>query len=121
VLVDMITAARASEGLAALQPSRALDRLARGHAERMMRASELGHDVGDGDVRRRVEDAGIEAAGVGENVAHAATLALAHRALWASPSHRDNLLGRRYDRVGLGISRDADGTVWVAELFATSP
>jgi uncharacterized protein YkwD len=117
----MIAAARASEGLASLRPSRALDRVARAHAERMLRASELGHDVGDGDVRRRLGDAGIEAAEVGENVAHAATLALAHRALWASPSHRDNILGRRYAKVGVGVAHDPDGTVWVTELFATSP
>jgi hypothetical protein len=120
-LANMIAEARASEGLGRLRSSRMLDRLARAHAERMMRASELGHDVGDGDVRRRLEDAGIDAASVGENVAHAATLALAHRALWASPSHRDNLLGPRFDRVGVGVTRDADGTVWVAELFASPP
>jgi hypothetical protein len=120
-LADMITAARATEGIAALRRSRALDSIARAHAERMMRASDLAHDVGDGDVRRRVEDAGIEAASIGENVAHAVTLALAHRALWASPSHRDNLLSPRYARVGVGVAYDSDGSVWVTELFATSP
>ena len=117
-LGEMITAARASEGLASLRPSRALDGVAAAHAERMKRASELGHDVGDGDVRSRVEDAGIDATRVGENVAHAATLALAHRALWASPSHRDNILGARYSHVGIGVARDVDGSVWVTELFA---
>jgi uncharacterized protein YkwD len=121
VLAEMITASRATERLASLRPSRALDRIARAHAERMMRASDLGHDVGDGDVRRRVEEAGVQAASVGENVAHAATLALAHRALWASPSHRDNILSVRYARVGVGVAHDPDGSVWVTELFATSP
>jgi hypothetical protein len=117
-LAEMIAAARASEGLASLHPSGALDRLARAHAERMMHAAELGHDVGDGDVRRRVEEAGIDAAQIGENVAHASSLPLAHRALWSSPSHRDNLLGRRFMRVGLGVAHDPDGSVWVTELFA---
>jgi uncharacterized protein YkwD len=117
----MIAVARDSEGLAPLKPNRALDRLARAHAGRMMRASELAHDAGDGDVRRRLEDAGIDAASVGENIAHAATVPLAHRALWASPSHRDNLLGPRFARLGVGVARDPDGTVWVTELFATSP
>jgi uncharacterized protein YkwD len=115
----MIATARASEGLDALRPSAALDRVARAHAERMMRARELGHDVGDGDVRQRVHEAGIEASEVGENIAHAATLPLAHRALWASPSHRVNLLGPRFSRLGVAVLPDPDGTIWVTELFAT--
>jgi hypothetical protein len=118
-LAAMVTYARSSVGLAPLESSRALDRVARAHADRMMRASDLAHDVGDGDVRQRVEDAGIDAANVGENVAHAATLALAHRALWASPSHRDNLLNPHFTHLGVGVARGPDGTVWVTELFAT--
>ena len=44
---------------------------------------------------------------------------LAHRALWASPSHRDNMLQPRFDRVGVGVCTDPDGSVWVTEAFAT--
>jgi len=118
-LGQMIAAARVSEGMGSLRRSTVLDRAARAHAERMMRAGELRHDLGDGDARERVENAGIEADEVGENVAHAATLALAHRALWASPSHRDNVLGRRFTKFGVGVSQDADGSIWVTELFAS--
>jgi uncharacterized protein YkwD len=114
----MITAARASEGLASLRSDRTLDWIAQRHSEWMMRVSELGHDVGDGGVRQRLEAAGIVAATFGENVAHAPKVALAHHALWASPSHRDNILGPRYARVGTGVSHGSDGTVWVTELFA---
>jgi uncharacterized protein YkwD len=119
-LGDMIAAARQTEGLAPLEPNAVLDRVALAHAARMMKSAEVGHDVGDGDASRRVEDAGVVATEIGENVAHAATVALAHRALWASPSHRDNVLGRRYTRFGVGVSRDPDGSVWVTELFATA-
>jgi uncharacterized protein YkwD len=116
---EMVATARASEGLEALGPSRALDRVARAHTERMMRAGELGHDAGDGDVRERVREAGIDVTEIGENVAHAANLALAHRALWSSPSHRANMLGTRFGRLGVGVVADADGTVWLTEVFAT--
>jgi uncharacterized protein YkwD len=85
----------------------------------MMRAGELGHDEGDGDVRERVREAGIDVTEIGENVAHAANLALAHRALWSSPSHRANMLGTRFGRLGVGVVADADGTVWLTEVFAT--
>jgi len=45
---------------------------------------------------------------------------LAERALWASPSHRENLLLPRFDRVGIGVARDPDGTLWVCQTFAVS-
>jgi uncharacterized protein YkwD len=86
----------------------------------MRRAGELAHDIGAGDVRQRLANDGFAPGEVGENVAHAATLALAHRALWSSPSHRSNLLGTRFARLGVGVTHDADGSVWVTELFATA-
>ncbi|HMJ53701.1 MAG TPA: CAP domain-containing protein [Polyangiaceae bacterium] len=117
----MMMLARRSETLPGLVRDGALDRIARSHAERMMRMRQLGHDVGDGDPKDRLERAGISLPQVGENVAHAANIVLAHRALWSSPSHRDNLLQPRFDRVGIGVSTDPDGSVWVTELFGTSP
>jgi hypothetical protein len=119
-LARMMMLARRSESLPGLVRDPALDRVARGHADRMMRARRLGHDVGDGDPRERLDRAGISLAQVGENVAHAANVTLAHRALWSSPSHRDNLLQPRFDRVGIGVSTDPDGSIWVTQLFATS-
>jgi uncharacterized protein YkwD len=117
----MTMLARRAEGLPGLVRDGALDRLARSHAERMMRTRQLGHDVGNGDPKERLERAGLALTQVGENVAHAANVVLAHRALWSSPSHRDNLLQPRFDRFGIGVSPDADGSVWVTELFAVSP
>ena len=40
-----------------------------------------------------------------ENVARASSVALAHRALWGSASHRLNLLSGDYTQVGLGLAR----------------
>jgi uncharacterized protein YkwD len=110
--------ARRSEALGPLERGADLDLIAVRHARAMMHAQRLAHDVGDGDPVERSRRAGIAATEIGENVAHAATLALAHRALWFSPSHRLNLLGERWRRMGIGIAADADGSVWVAELFA---
>jgi len=64
-------------------------------------------------------EAGLHVRVCGENVAHAETLALAHRALYASPSHRANLLSSSFDRIGVGVVRDADGSVWVTEELAS--
>jgi len=119
-LARMITAARSSVGLAPLARDSRLDRIALDHASRMASARELAHDAGDGDPLDRLHAAGFEPRNAGENVAHASSLPLAHRALWASPSHRLNLLGRGYDRMGIAVARDARGDFWVVETFASA-
>jgi uncharacterized protein YkwD len=86
----------------------------------MLDAHQIGHDLGDGDPAQRVESSGIAAHEVGENVAHAKSASLAHRAVWSSPSHRANLLDQRFGRAGVGVSTDAQGTVWVAYVFAST-
>ena len=113
----MLNAARASEGLRALAPNAALDTLAAEHSSRMMAAKTVGHDVGDGDPSVRLAGAGIQYRSSGENVAGASSLTRAHRALWASPSHRGNVLESRFSRVGIGVKRDPGGRVWVTQLF----
>jgi uncharacterized protein YkwD len=118
-LARMIDAARGSVGLPGLVRDARLDELARAHARRMAAAHELAHDAGDGDPLDRLHAAGLDALRTGENVARASSLPLAHRALWESPSHRMNLLGR-FDRVGVGVARDDRGQVWVTETFAAS-
>jgi len=117
-LARMVSAARASAGLPPLARDPRLDAIAREHAERMARARQLAHDVGDGDPFERLRAAGLDAEDVGENVAHAATLALAHRAIWASPSHRANVLRSDFDRLGVAVARDERGDAWVVETFA---
>lgn len=116
-LEEMITSARREERLAPLRRDARLDELARAHVKRMRDAGLVAHDVGDGDLRARFEEAGYIARVIGENVARADSLALAHRALYASPSHRRNLLHDAFDRVGLATLEDS-GKVWVCEVFA---
>jgi len=113
----MVNAARASEGLKPLSGDKALDVLAAEHSAKMMAARTVGHDVGDGDPSTRLHAAGIQYRSSGENVAGASSLPRAHRALWASPSHRRNVLESRFSRVGVGVARSDDGRVWVTELF----
>jgi uncharacterized protein YkwD len=109
---------RASSGLPPLLRDRRLDAIARAHAARMAGRQELAHDAGDGSPIDRMRDAGLEPLDTGENVAHAATLALAHRAQWWSPAHRANMLRAAPDRFGVGVARDVRGDAWVVELFA---
>lgn len=117
-LLAMLSALRADQRLGALVRDARLDAMAFAHAQKMMQQKLVGHDVGDGDPSQRLLGAGLSAQQVGENVAHAQTVTLAHRALWASPSHRANMLRAEVTHVGVAVVDDADGTVWVAEVFA---
>ena len=116
-LYALVNAARESEHLSPLEPDPALEALAQAHAEAMRRARKTAHDVGDGDLNQRLAALGLELE-AGENVAHAGSAALAQRALWASPSHRENLLLPGFARVGIGVAPDPDGTLWVCQTFA---
>src|SRR6185437_16214701 len=117
-MLRMINAARASESLLPLVRDAELDKLARAHSQDMLKAHLVAHDVGNGDVLTRANAAGVVAHRLGENVAMADTLENAHRALWASPSHRSNLLQELFNHVGVGVVRAPDGTVWVTEMFS---
>jgi uncharacterized protein YkwD len=117
-LERMVAALRHDEDLPPLRRDPDLDMLARKHAERMRAAKSAAHDVGDGDLERRSEADGVTARVLGENVAHAASVELAHRALHASPSHRMNLLRADYTHIGLAVAAASDGSVYVCEVFA---
>src|SRR5262249_36118207 len=116
-MLRMINAARASEHLSALVRDTKLDALAKVHSEEMIKVKIVGHDVGTGDPAARVKATGYPAHVVGENVASASSTPNAHRALWASPSHRGNILLDRFKKVGLGVAKDGEGLFWVTELF----
>lgn len=117
-LASMVQSLRRTRGLPVLRRDARLDAVAAAHARRMKAAHTVGHDVGDGDPAERLQNAGLSAREAGENVAHAQTVLLAHRALWQSPSHRANLEHAAYDAFGIAVLDDADGSVWVAEVFA---
>lgn len=118
-LVRRINGAREAEGLGTLVLDKALSKVSQAHANAMLKAKVLGHDVGDGDPAARAADAGItQWKLIGENVAKAKTERAAHRAIYASPSHRSNVLEGRFKKVGIGIASDPKtGYLWIAELY----
>jgi uncharacterized protein YkwD len=115
-LLAMVNAARKVDGLPALARDAELDKLALAHSRDMAKAKSIGHDVGGGDPSARIRAAGLTAKLAGENVSSASDVVGAHRALWASPSHRGNLLLKDFTRVGIAVLKDG-GRVWVTQLF----
>ncbi len=117
-LLLRLNGARAAEKLKPLVIDATLAKVAQAHAEAMMKKHLLGHDVGDGDPAARVAETGTKWKLLGENVAKAKTDLGAHRAIYASPSHRSNLLEGRFTKVGIGVAVDAKtGELWVTQMY----
>lgn len=117
-LVGRVDTVRRLEGLSPLERDPLLDLVAAEHAAHMAQQRRLAHDLGRGTVEQRLTAAGHPAVHVGENVAAARTVDRAFAALWASPSHRNNLLAGGFARIGGAVAADEEGTLWVALVFS---
>lgn len=113
----LLNGARRALGLGALNRNRMLDRVAAAHSAQMLKEGHIGHTSGDGTPEERVREVGIAPNAVGENVALAPSPQRLHRALWASPSHRENLLLTRWDEVGVAVAERDDGALFLTQLF----
>ena len=106
---------RARYGLAALHEDRRLSSAAQAFAEDMARHGYHAHTGRDGStVVSRVQAAGCRGGGhFAENIAWGQDSAQDSLSGWfASPHHRDNMLGRKYGVYGLGQA----GGVWVLDF-----
>jgi uncharacterized protein YkwD len=117
-VLAMTNGARAAEGLARLERDPRLDTLALEQARTLCEVKSLSHDASGQSLVERLGPVPLRSAG--ENVAHATNLRRAHRALWRSPSHRENLLHPAFELIGIGVAQDDDGSVWLAEIFAST-
>jgi uncharacterized protein YkwD len=115
-VLAMVNGARRVEGVAPVSRDAALDRLATAQAQALRRHKTLSHEASGAGLAERVSSLDLHSAG--ENVAHATDLARAHRSLWRSPSHRENLLHPAFELVGVGVAPDDDGSVWLCQIFA---
>lgn len=112
-LVALVNAERTQRGLTALQVRGDVTAIASGWSDSMARAATLSHnDAYFTDASHRRLGAQL----LGENVARAGNIDVAHRALMASDRHRANILDARFDAVGIGATF-VDGTWWITEDF----
>lgn len=113
-MMSIVNAERAAQGLRPLELHPWALEAARAHAGRLAAGGRLWHNPAYLAQGRRAMGASL----LGENAAMGQTLDAAHRALMNSPLHRKNLLDRRFSHLGVGISRDPAGTLFVVQDFA---
>jgi uncharacterized protein YkwD/uncharacterized membrane protein required for colicin V production len=103
-MIELVNGERAAVGLPPLAFDAQLRTIARNHSDDMLRSGFFSHrSPNTGDPADRARAVGYQFRVIGENIALAPTLAIAHRGLMESRGHRENILRPEYTRIGIGI------------------
>jgi hypothetical protein len=105
-----INAARQANGLRPYAVAGDLTSVARGHSATMASKHSLYHNP---SLTTQVPNWQA----VGENVGEGPSVGDIHQAFMNSPEHRSNILDHDFTQVGVGVSVDKDGIIWVTEDF----
>lgn len=108
--VAKLNAAREANGLRPYTVAYDLTAIARQHSNEMASKGELYHNP---NLTTQVQDWQA----VGENVGDGPTVDDIHTAFMHSPEHRANILDHDFTQVGVGVTVDGNGQVWVTEDF----
>ncbi len=113
-LFDLVNHERQKAGLGKLEWNDQLAAAALKHSRLLDEHHDLSHQfAGEPGLPERVGATGARFNSVAENVAEAPDVATAHRGLMNSPGHRENILNRDYNAIGISIVQDG------RELFVT--
>ena len=118
ILLNLLNQDRAAYGLPALELDEELSRLARLKSCDMRDQRYFAHESPTyGNAAAMLTAFGYPYSGVGENIAHHATVEKAEAAFLSSTGHRTNIMGKQWKKVGLGVCFDSSGFVYVTQLF----
>ena len=109
---SLMNAERVERGRGTLKMGDYLVRVARQHSRRMAASGGIYHNSHLADDLRP-----IQWSIAGENVGVGNTVETLHDAFMDSAPHRENILRRSFERVGVGVVT-ADGRIWVTFVFA---
>lgn len=117
-MLNLLNQDRARNGLSALPLDSRLSDIARAKSQEMMEKGYFAHESPTwGKAASMLTAFGYAYNGVGENIAHHATVEKAEAAFLSSSAHRIVMMGSQWKKVGIGIAVDKSGFVYVTELF----
>jgi uncharacterized protein YkwD/uncharacterized membrane protein required for colicin V production len=103
-MLELVNLERGRLGLPALVFDTALREVARAHSREMFELGYFSHTSPvTGSPADRIRRANIMPRVLGENLAYAPNVRIAHDGLMNSPGHRENILRPTYGRVGIGV------------------
>lgn len=123
-IITFTNESRTENGAGALQPNTLLTEAATRKAKDMLTRNYFAHTTPDGKrFWTWIDAVGYDYTLAGENLAvDFTTPEAAHAALMASPSHRENILNKRYKEVGVAVVTGEMGgveTTVLVEMFGT--
>jgi uncharacterized protein YkwD len=117
-LLDAANREREARGLRPLKWNVSLAAAAQSHAQKMAEAGTLSHQFpGEMDLGYRIHLAGLHFTEAAENVALGPSAAVIHKAWMNSPHHRDNLLDRDLDSIGIAVV-ECNGQLFAVQDFS---
>ena len=118
IALKLLNNDRIANGLPALTMDPVLSELARIKSNDMRDNRYFAHQSPTyGNASAMLKTFGYAFHAVGENIAHHATVEKAQAAFMSSDGHRRNILSSSWTKVGIGVSVDAQGYVYVTQLF----
>ncbi len=119
IMVELVNKERQTRGLSALVLDIKLQMTARNYARFMLVNGFFSHTSLNGTTAAdRAQEGGVDYTELGENLAFAPDVYIAHQGLMNSPGHRANILSPDFSRIGIGI---ADGGIYgkmFVQMFA---
>ncbi len=110
VMVEFLNKERSSRGLSELRFDHTLRGVGRVHSADMFRRGYFSHYSPEGKtVADRASENGVDFLVIGENLAYAPSVELAHKGLMNSEGHKANILSEDYHKIGIGVM---DGGVY---------
>lgn len=121
-MVALVNEERRKQGLKPLAWDGRLAEVGRRHSKDMIAKDYFAHEDPAGQsVSDRAREARVGYFVIGENLAFAPNLAIAHRGLMESPGHRENILRPGFERVGVGIVRVGPNDDYVPRQNGKAP
>lgn len=118
-LISLVNKERVANNLRPLEHVQVLTEIGRGHSADMFKRGYFAHSSPEGkSVADRASDKGYFYLVIGENLAYAPTVELAHKGLMDSPGHRANILSPEFNKIGIGIQDGGVYGLMVTQVFS---
>lgn len=120
--LEAINRTRAEKGLSQLEWNEKVAQVARLHSENMAHYKFFNHRGLDGlMVNERADSIGLPWQAIGENIAYNRgyddPVGFTVKRWMESPSHKDNIMDRRWRETGIGVIAAPDGTYYLTQVF----
>ncbi len=118
-MINLVNNERTKRGLQGLRYDPSLQKVARIHSEDMFNRGYFSHFSPENKtVADRANENGVNFMVIGENLAFAPSLTLAHEGLMNSSGHRANILSPEFNKIGIGIMESRDYGLMITQVFS---